>query len=452
MTAEITLKYVRGETATRIGYGRLGVKLADAIAAQGVDVFNTLDSPVKPNHLQQPEAGERVGKTNVVAWITTPGHAQGWHTGQYSVLNSMWEAMRLPEAYREHLHAFDLVVVPSQQNVELFSQYHPNVKYAPLGVDTKEWFYEPRRAPMNEFIFLIGGTGARKGTDLAVDAFRKVFSTWPKDGPVPKLVMKNPKGEDFYGDRIEMITGYLSDEDERALYASAHCYLQPSRGEGWGLQPLQAIVQGVPTILTDAHGHAAFAKYGYGLSTVSAKSAYFIFGEAGDWWEPNLDELCAYMEHVYNNYDEAAELAKHNAHAAADEFTWARSADAFLDAIGRDKLETPYAGDGSWFAPERRMYPVRVLKEFAADIAGSKFVWLPGQTYAETSDVKRILFEANLLDPACIENPGDADSGLAPQEIAQMGVYSARHAFCHTCGQKMNSGVTREDEILAGAE
>lgn len=454
MKPELTLMHVKGEGATAIGYGRLGVKLAAAIEHQGVEVFNHLEAPVKPNHLQRQTDGSKTGKTNVVAWVSTPGHAQGWHKGQYSVLFSMWEAQRLPEAYREHLYAFDLVVVPSQQNVELFSEYHPNVQLAYLGVDPKEWFFEPRQAPTNEFRFLIGGTGARKGTDLAVDAFRKVFSTWPKDGPIPKLIMKNPKGEDFYGDRIEMVTGRLSDEDERALYASAHCYLQPSRGEGFGLQPLQAICQGIPTILTDAHGQASFAKYGYGLSTVNAKSAYFIYGEAGDWWEPNLDELCAYMEYVYSNWEQAQELAKLNAFAALAEFSWENTANQFLDAIARDRLELPYSGDGSWFAPERKLYPVRVLKDFAADIAGSKFLWKPGETFYETADVKRILFEAGLLDPSCVEgvrtDEGTMwDSGLLPQEVEQMGAYSARHAFCERCGQKAGTGITREMELLA---
>jgi hypothetical protein len=445
---ELTLLHVKGDGATAIGYGRFGVKLAAAIEAEGVDLYNHLDQPVKPNHLQEQVEGTRTGLTNVVGWVSTPGHAQGWHKGQYSVLFSMWEAQRLPEAYREHLYAFDLVVVPSEQNVELFSRFHPNVKLAYLGVDPAEWGYVKRTPPDRYFNFLIGGTGARKGTDLAVDAFRKVFSTWPKDDPVPRLVMKNPKGEDFYGDRIEMVTGRLSDDDERALYETAHCYLQPSRGEGFGLQPLQAICQGIPTILTDAHGQASFAKYGYGLSTTNAKSAYFIYGEAGDWWEPNLDELCEYMEYVYNNYEDAEARAAENARLALAEFTWQNSARQFLDAIGRDRLTQPYSGDGSWFAPERKLYPVRVLKDFAADIAGSKYLWRPGRTFHETADVKRILFEAGLLDPSCVEGDGE-DTGLLPVEVARVDSYSAQHSFCHFCGQKAGTGVTREQELLA---
>ena len=41
-------------------------------------------------------------------------------------------------------------------------------------------------------------------------------------------------------------------DQEVDLFAEAHCYLAPSKGEGWGLCPHQAIAQGCPTVLTDA--------------------------------------------------------------------------------------------------------------------------------------------------------------------------------------------------------
>lgn len=453
MTSALTLIHVRGNGATRIGYGRMGVKLAEAIERQGVDLFNSIDVPddVRTQHKGSlPEMlGTRKGKTNVVAWVSTPGHASGWFEGQYPVISTMFETDRLPEAYREHLHEFELIVVPSVQNLELFSQFHNNVQLAYLGVDPAEWHYVKRRPPEDQFRFLIAGTGLRKGQQMAVDAFRKVFKTWPKDGPVPTLVMKSPKGGDFYADRVEMVSGYLTDEDERALYASCHVNLAPTRGEGFGLQPLQAMAQGMPTILTDAHGQASFAHLGYGLSAKKEKAAYFIYGEAGDWWLPDFDELCDYMEFCYTNWELAEQKGIEAAAAVARDFTWDHTATAFLDAVGRDRLAQPYAGDSSWHSPERKLYPVRVVRPWAAEIAGYRFQWMPGETYAEIADVKRILFEAgDILDPSCVE-VGDEDTGLAPQQVEALGLYSARHAFCQTCGVKLNTGVTLADEIEA---
>lgn len=440
---ELTMLYVASNS---IGYGRLGLQLAAALGRLGVDVYDDINDPGGGHKLGPDERpGQRRHKlTNVACWVSTPGHASGWWKGQHAGLFTMWEATNLPEAFRESLHEFQTVIVPSDHNLELFARYHPNVRTAYLGVDTDMWTPTARRSPTNRFTFLIGGSGPRKGCDLAHKAFRAVFGkdgSWG-DGPVPYLVMKSPKGGDYYGDRVEMVTGKISAEDEVDLYASAHCYLQPSRGEGFGLQPLQAIAQGLPTILTDAHGHASFAHLGYGLGSKFSKADYFIYGDAGDWWEPDFDELCDRMRWVYDNYAEATAFAWESAQRAVREFTWENCARQFADAFD-GALHVPYTGNGDWYTPGRRLYLVVTNRDFTADIAGGTYQWKKGQRYYEPADTKRILMEANILDPACL----DANEPDYSEE--EVGRYSARHAFCDHCGQRLGSGVTKADEILA---
>jgi glycosyltransferase involved in cell wall biosynthesis len=435
---EINLNYVHSST---MGYGRYGVKLAEALKALGMRVYDHLPSHAHPD----PEHdGAVTGIANTVCWVSVPTHADGWYQGQRTVLSTMWEATRLPESFRDTLHEFDQIIVPSRHNVELFGEYHPNVAYVPLGFDPRQWRYE-KRPPLDAvFRFLIGGSGERKGTDLAYRAFRKVFKTWPADGPVPVLTMKNPRNEDFYGDRIEMVTGKMSDAAEVDLYRTAHVYLQPSRGEGFGLQPLQAIAQGIPTILTDAHGHEAFAHLGLGIPAGQSKSAYFIYGDAGTWWEPDFNELCERMEYVYNNYEFEEQMAARNATIARDTFTWAHTARNFIDAIGTEHLTVPFSG-GGWYEPEARRYLVRVNKDFVCDISGLRYRFVVGQDYWEPSDVLRILFEAELLEPSCLTAQGVANPGLAPAQVAEIGAYSASQTHCPTCGQMLNSGPTWAD-------
>lgn len=428
----LNLLYVH---STVLGYARYGVKLSDALTRMGVKVTDHLD-PVDTD------------PANVACWVSTPTHAQGWFAGQHTVLSTMWEAAVLPEAFREGLHNFDQIVVPSTQNLELFSRYHDNVVQVPLGIDTREWAYRKRTAPTDRFVFLIGGSGSRKGTDLAYKAFKKLWPTegsWPREAPRPTLIFKSPRPIDWFGPRIEHIGGHISDQAERDLYAMAHCYLQPSRGEGWGLQPMQAIAQGCPTILTDAHGQAEFAHLGYGLSWKWAKSDYFIYGDAGDWWEPSLDDLCEYMEYVYSNYDEACGFAEQASKVAHEQFSWESCAERFVEAIGRDRLDAPYTGDLSWKKQEMKRYLVRVNRPWTADIAGTMYHFYPARDYWENSDVKRILFESGILDPSCIVAHPDGplteiETGLAPQQLEKFGDYSAAMSYCHHCGQKLNSG------------
>jgi hypothetical protein len=432
---------------TKIGYARYGVKLREGLERLGVEIDDTL------NHDSTP--------SNVVCWVAPPGHtAGGWFKGQYPVISTMWEARQLPEQFREAFHQFPLIIVPSEQNRELFSRYHDNVVKVNLGIDSDEWHYRKRRPPTDRFVFLIGGSGSRKGQDLAFKAFRRVFKTWPRDMPVPVLQFKSPKPTDFVGERIEHIGGYISDEAECDLYGAAHCYLQPSRGEGFGLQPLQAIAQGMPTILTDAHGQAEYAHLGYPLSTTASKAAYFIYGEAGDWWEPSLDELCQYMEHVYYNYDKACLRAEEMSAVAHDEFNWDKISLDFLNALGRDNVNAPYKGDGTWFKPDIKKYLIRVNRPWAADVAGSHYQFVPGEDYFAIADIKRILYECDVLDPTCIlPQPSDAlvegyrlseaemACGLTETQLGKLEGYVKKQSYCWTCHQVLGSGVQYEPDV-----
>lgn len=454
--SELTFLYVHNRA---MGYGRLGMDLAEALKKEGVTVYDDLgdrpddsiahsEVPVASGHTRSPH-----GPTNVVSWVSTPGHAEWWWKGQYTSVFTMWEADNLPAAFRDTIHNIDLLVVPSMQNVELFSRWHKNVKYVPLGVDTERWHYVPRQDPGQFFNFLIGGSGPRKGTDLAFHAFRKVFGDWKGKGPIPKLTMKSPRGESkFRGyDRIEMVSGKITDQEEQDLYATAHCYIQPSRGEGFGLQPLQAMAQGCPTILTDAHGHESFAKYathpiGYSMT----KADYFIFGDTYppmQWWEPDFEQLCEAMWDVYHNYEPhraAAEQVAKN--VIPRDFTWDLVARRFVDAHD-GMLDLPYAGDGTHLTPDILKFKVQVLRAHEADIAGHKHFWFPNTVYSEPADTKRLLFEAGVLDPVCIQ--GD-DHGLSDAQVEQIGAYTAAKEWCPTCHQQLNTGIQKADVIFDG--
>lgn len=457
---EVSYLYVHDPDGSgSIGYARMGIHFARHMRDKGVTVYDHLPEPEADPAMAHLNDGRQSGIANVVLWASVPTHARGWWKGQSPRIQTMWESTVLPESFRENLHEFDQVIVPSLQNVELFSQYHDNVVYVPLGVDPERWHYVERPTPERYFRFLIGGSGPRKGTDLAHRAFRKVFKTWPTDGPVPQLILKNPRGEEFYGDGIEMVTGKLSPQAETDLYASAHCYLQPSRGEGFGLQPLQAMAQGIPTILTNAHGHESFAHLGHGLSTALSQSAYFIYGDAGEWWEPNFDELCDWMLYVYNHYERCLGKAKRSAEVIAQEWTWERATEKLLTVLG-DDIAMPYSGDHTWKTPVSKRYLTVLNRDWTADIAGTMYFFEKGKEYWEQADVKRILFENELLDPRCVTKPtafvrtpeGSPnltvdDTGLTEEQVRKIPNYTAAHSHCPTCGHRLNSGLTRADEI-----
>lgn len=446
---EMTMLYVHSE---RIGYGRMGKMIADNLRGRGVTVYDSDGRPVEYRRAENPEHSEYVfpeTPTNCLSLMSVPTHLDGRYSGQHLSILTMWESRVLPPAFRETIHEYDLVMVPSHHNVELFSRYHDNVQFISLGVEDALWHPIPVTPPNQTFNFLVAGRGSRKGTDLAYRAFRTVFTDPDKFTPSPRLIMKSYQGHgDFYGRGVIHTTGVLEPEAERDLYSTAHCYIQPSRGEGFGLQPLQAMALGRPTILTNAHGHESFAHLGLPISAGSSKADYFIYGDAGEWWEPDFEELCEQMWNVYTNYDVQVVAAAESADYIAKHLTWSNTTDRYVELLG-DEMTKPYSGDHTWVAPVAKRYPVRVIRPWHGEIAGFQISMEPGITYYQYADVLRILFDGNVLDPTCLD---EAEDGLLPVQVEEMGHYQAEHSWCPTCHQQLNSGIQRSDVIFEELE
>lgn len=442
MKPELNLMYLHSE---HIGYGQMGTRIHEALSNVGVKVFDGL-----PGSEDLSIDTKYSGIARNILFCTAPNHIFGWWEGQHAHLFTMWETNDLPDGMRERLHNFDTILVPSQSNVELFSRYHDNVVYIPLGVDGKRWHYRPRREDIF-FNFLIAGSGTRKGTDLVHRAFMELFAGKNLD-PIPRLLMKNPKGESFSGGNVEVISGHISPEEEVDLYASAHCYVQPSRGEGWGMQPLQAMAQGIPTILTNAHGHEPFAQYGIPLQAELAPSRYMsMFGDSGNWWEPNYDQLCAAMWLVYNNFTIYRDIATRNSDVVRREFDWRHCGERIVDVIGEDNLTEDFDPPPTkWSTPDPKLFRVITLRDWKADIGGIVRFLEKGKEYWVPVDVKRILFEGGALDPVCLDNT----DGLTELQLERLGIYIKEYSKCPTCGHSLNDDTDLEDDdpLMAGAQ
>ena len=120
----------------------------------------------------------------------------------------------------------------------------------------------------DDFILFVGTIEPRKNLHRLIEAFEQLLSSLS-----PQLVIAGGQGwlmDDFSSvitqkrleDRI-CLTGYLHDEDLRALYSSCGVFVYPSVYEGFGLPPLEAMACGAPVItsripsITETVGTAA---------------------------------------------------------------------------------------------------------------------------------------------------------------------------------------------------
>ena len=435
-----------GARANFTGYGRMTHEFMSSFERMGIQMDDYV--PVARDSQGNPLWGQP-GETGPIhangLWMTSPSVVRGWWKGQRVHMLTMWEATVLPPGFRENLHEFDTVFVPSHQNQELFGRFHDNVKVVNLGVNPDEWHYVERPPVGTEFRFLTCGQGQRKGIDIVTKAFMEVFGNFTPTGtdPTPKLIIKDRVVQQSAPrfDRIQQISGTVPAEDEIALYESAHAFVGVSRGEGWGMMPFQAIAQGIPTILSDAHGHADFAHLAAArIDCTRTKAEAFIFGDAGEWWEPDFEQVCEAMWDMYVNYDSYLVGAQQSAEYITTNLKWDDAARRLVDFIGPDSLRLPPLTHREWYEPTIQLFEIVPNRDISYEINGITYSFKRGEKYYEFGDLKRMMFENGHLDPICLRDPHE--SGLMPHQQVHIDAYRAQHSRCTQCGQKLNTDMT----------
>lgn len=162
------------------------------------------------------------------------------------------------------------VLVSSHATRRALLEMHPDLadrlSVIPLGVGD-EWSAPPPHLSgererfldaLRPFLLCVGNRKPHKNMETAVDVLARVR----RDIPSLRLVVA---GEDFGEDGEVMrrarahglsdaviAVGRVDDGELRALYARAAALLFPSRYEGFGLPPLEAMEAGVPVVASDA--------------------------------------------------------------------------------------------------------------------------------------------------------------------------------------------------------
>lgn len=135
------------------------------------------------------------------------------------------------------------------------------------------------------------------------------------------FVLAGPLNPRVFGSGLEdappgiIRLGYVSDGELRALYENAACFVYPSRYEGFGLPPLEAMACGCPVIVS------------------RAASLPEVCGDAALYVDPdNPLELAAAIRRVLCEDGVGSDL-RHRGRQRAKRWTWTRSAVEMLQAV-----------------------------------------------------------------------------------------------------------------------
>lgn len=110
--------------------------------------------------------------------------------------------------------------------------------------------FTPTGESKRDAVVFVGNVKANKGLDILLSAFEKT------EGLTLKIIGERDSfltGVSFDEDRYKNVifTGRISDEELFAEVSAAKCLVQPSRYEGFGSPPLEALWLGTPTVLSD---------------------------------------------------------------------------------------------------------------------------------------------------------------------------------------------------------
>lgn len=281
-----------------------------------------------------------------------------------AICYTLFETDRCPSAWTDSLNKMDKVFVFSEFNRKGWAESgidENRIAALPPAIDSFQ--YSPDGPAMNiknkkGFVFLTSGDFTeRKNFEAVLEAYCKEFNG---DDPVTLIMKihyggftkkfrracankireaintsypKNPPRVLFYGDKI-------SDHAMAALYRSADCFVLTSRGEGLGMQYLEAMATGVPIIHANWSAHTDFLNETNSypvkcfLKTIDDPNYIMKCVQAlnSKWCQVYIEDLQVNMRYVMDNYGEARKKAD-VALEQVREMTWQRMAIAFIKQV-----------------------------------------------------------------------------------------------------------------------
>jgi glycosyltransferase involved in cell wall biosynthesis len=174
-------------------------------------------------------------------------------------------------------------------------------------------------APHARYFLVIGSASDNKNQQTAIRAFASIAGDaalhFVVAGDRNEAVFVADQGVPDDAHRRVIRAGRVTDSELRALYDSAVALVFPSRAEGFGLPPLEAMVSGCPVI---AARRAALPE---------------VCGDAALYVDPdNVDDIAAAMRRLLSDAD-LRERLRESGHQRARNFTWRISARTLLSHL-----------------------------------------------------------------------------------------------------------------------
>ncbi len=319
-------------TGSPVGYSGVACLLFRSLLELGVEVhYQSLSDDYiyeQGSYDMIVNAMRKIEPERKMPWVSLTIAPMFWlNGGDYKVGWSMIEVDRINERWARACNAMDEIWVPTILQLDAFknSGVTKPIFVVPLGIDTSRYmstFLPAVYHGDHKFrFFSMAWWQPRKRWDLLCTAFADEFEKEKEVALLMKTMSGQPEGEavdliqTWVGHRIDdnsaLIEGAFPWWEIVMMLRSAHAFVLPTGGEGWGCPPVQALACGLPVIVTDCQGPGevlrdADGKPFPGVLFIPTKkeltSVQHEYYQGGNWWVAEVADIRGAMREVYQNY------------------------------------------------------------------------------------------------------------------------------------------------------
>lgn len=306
------------------------VNQKDGIGKQSTDLMDAFEGELKMNLIhtrgkttkKKPEFGKVILFEEMLWWPKQEKYKKILSSNRDTSIRiaySVWESTQIPQEWvmilNEH---FDAVCVPSKFLVTAYQNSGVKIPIfeLPLGLNLSKFLKEPLKSQKNTpFVFgNLSACSERKNQVQLIKAFAKAFGNNPNvqlrincrygEREVSNAITREIVAQNL--NNVIFTQFALSEKEYIDLFKTLDCYVSPSKGEGFSIQPREAMALGIPVIATNNTGQEPICASGLikSIKTPLKEIAIFPWGDSyGHNFNCEVDELANALIEVYENYD-----------------------------------------------------------------------------------------------------------------------------------------------------